>query len=189
MMLRVIYGDTDQMGFAYYANYLRWFEVARNEYLRTVGYPYRRSRPRHHPPVVEANLPLPAASALRRSAAHRILDRRVGRVRVRFAYRVLRAGDAEPLPQGLTVHASLGPNSVPTRFAGGLRQGAARVRSRQCGLKATLGVSQRHARYVIFAPTAPAASPAPQAAGSLSLRRESMPFRRESRNLRSVTRV
>jgi acyl-CoA thioesterase FadM len=35
---------------------------------------------------------------------------------VRFAYRVLRAGDAEPLAQGLTVHASLGPNSVPTRL-------------------------------------------------------------------------
>lgn len=30
---RVIYGDTDQMGMAYHANYLRWFEMGRTELL------------------------------------------------------------------------------------------------------------------------------------------------------------
>src|SRR6185436_21096087 len=39
--IRVIYGDTDQMGFVYYANYLRFFEAGRNEYLRAKGAPYR----------------------------------------------------------------------------------------------------------------------------------------------------
>ena len=38
---RVIYGDTDNMGVAYYANYLRWFEVGRTELLRHWGLPYR----------------------------------------------------------------------------------------------------------------------------------------------------
>jgi acyl-CoA thioester hydrolase len=28
------------MGVAYYANYLRWFEIGRNELLRSVGLPY-----------------------------------------------------------------------------------------------------------------------------------------------------
>jgi acyl-CoA thioester hydrolase len=37
---RVIYGDTDQMGVAYYANYLRWFEIGRTEFLRQLGAPY-----------------------------------------------------------------------------------------------------------------------------------------------------
>ncbi|MGN6716549.1 MAG: acyl-CoA thioesterase, partial [Candidatus Binatia bacterium] len=37
---RVIYGDTDQMGVAYYANYLRWFEQGRSEFLRQIGLPY-----------------------------------------------------------------------------------------------------------------------------------------------------
>ncbi len=37
---RVIYGDTDQMGVAYYANYLRWFEMGRTEFLREAGVPY-----------------------------------------------------------------------------------------------------------------------------------------------------
>ena len=31
--LRVRYGETDAMGVAYYANYLTWFEVARNEFM------------------------------------------------------------------------------------------------------------------------------------------------------------
>ena len=35
--IRVIYGDTVQMGLVYYANYLRYFEVGRNEYLRAAG--------------------------------------------------------------------------------------------------------------------------------------------------------
>jgi acyl-CoA thioester hydrolase len=37
---RVIYGDTDQMGVVYYANYLRWFERGRSEFLRQIGLPY-----------------------------------------------------------------------------------------------------------------------------------------------------
>ena len=32
--IRVLYGDVDQMGFAYYANFLRWFEAGRNEFIR-----------------------------------------------------------------------------------------------------------------------------------------------------------
>lgn len=39
---RVIYGDTDKMGVAYYANYLRWFEIGRTELLRSWDMPYRR---------------------------------------------------------------------------------------------------------------------------------------------------
>lgn len=39
---RVIYGDTDNMGVAYYANYLRWFEIGRTELLRAWGLPYSR---------------------------------------------------------------------------------------------------------------------------------------------------
>ena len=38
---RVIYGDTDNMGIAYYANYLRWFEIGRTELLRSWGLAYR----------------------------------------------------------------------------------------------------------------------------------------------------
>ena len=39
---RVIYGDTDTMGIVYHANYLRWFEMGRNELFRHLGLPYKK---------------------------------------------------------------------------------------------------------------------------------------------------
>lgn len=114
---RVIYGDTDQMGFAYYANFLRWFEVARNEYLRAVGVPYRR--------LEEEGIVLPvteAACSYFRPARYDDVLRieswieELGRVRVRFAYRILRTGEPEPLAAGFTVHACLGRDEAPRRL-------------------------------------------------------------------------
>src|SRR6185369_14211016 len=39
--IRVIFGDTDQMGVVYYANYLRYFEAARAAYWRALGRSYK----------------------------------------------------------------------------------------------------------------------------------------------------
>lgn len=38
--LQVRYAETDQMGYAYYAGYLVWFEVARTEYCKARGFRY-----------------------------------------------------------------------------------------------------------------------------------------------------
>jgi acyl-CoA thioester hydrolase len=38
--IRVRYAETDQMGVAYYANYLVWFEVGRSEFCRERGFRY-----------------------------------------------------------------------------------------------------------------------------------------------------
>ena len=40
-LVRVRYQETDQMGVAYYANYLIWFEVGRTELMRNLELPYR----------------------------------------------------------------------------------------------------------------------------------------------------
>jgi len=40
--VRVRYADTDADGVVYYANYLAFFEVARVEWLRALGYPITR---------------------------------------------------------------------------------------------------------------------------------------------------
>ncbi|WP_420317635.1 acyl-CoA thioesterase [Ekhidna sp.] len=41
IQLRVRYADTDKMGFAYYGNYPRYYEIARVESFRSLGYPYK----------------------------------------------------------------------------------------------------------------------------------------------------
>ena len=39
--LRVRYAETDQMGYVYYGNYAMYFEVARVEAMRSVGFSYK----------------------------------------------------------------------------------------------------------------------------------------------------
>ena len=39
--VRVRYAETDQMGVAYHANFLVWFEVGRVELLRQIGFAYK----------------------------------------------------------------------------------------------------------------------------------------------------
>ncbi|GAB4397081.1 MAG: thioesterase family protein [Microscillaceae bacterium] len=38
---RVRYAETDQMGYVYYGNYATYYEVARVEAFRALGFPYR----------------------------------------------------------------------------------------------------------------------------------------------------
>ncbi|GAB2797426.1 thioesterase family protein [Rhabdobacter roseus] len=39
--IRVRYADTDQMGYAYYGNYARYYEIGRVEALRTLDFHYK----------------------------------------------------------------------------------------------------------------------------------------------------
>lgn len=39
--IRVRYADTDQMGYVYYGNYARYYEIGRVEALRAIGFHYK----------------------------------------------------------------------------------------------------------------------------------------------------
>ena len=114
---RVRYGDTDQMGVVYYANYLYYFEIGRAEWLRAHGRSYRD---------VEAAgvlLPVIEAHARYRSPARYddLLDITVtpGEVRaasVRFTYELRRADGHAVLAEGWTIHACMNPEGRPYRW-------------------------------------------------------------------------
>jgi acyl-CoA thioester hydrolase len=113
--VRVIYGDTDQMGVVYYANYLRFFEGARNEWIRSRGITYRQIEERGLMlPVYEASL-----NYLRPARYDDLLEIPVEvsntRVRIRFEYRVKIANDDAILAVGHTVHVVVGKDGRPTR--------------------------------------------------------------------------
>jgi acyl-CoA thioester hydrolase len=112
---RVIFGDTDQMGVVYYANYLRMFEGARAEYWRSLGRSYKDLEAAQVAmPVVEAHC------RYRRPAMYEDLlavETEVTEMRgasMRFEY-VVRRGD-EKLAEGFTRHAMIGPNGMPVRI-------------------------------------------------------------------------
>jgi acyl-CoA thioester hydrolase len=108
MQLRVIYGDTDQMGVVYYANYLRFFEAARNEFIRAKGMRYRDFEQEHGLvlPVVEAAVQYHRPARYDDLLTVEIALTEARRATARFGYRVLR--DGELLASGHTVHACLG---------------------------------------------------------------------------------
>jgi acyl-CoA thioester hydrolase len=114
--LRVIYGDTDQMGVVYYANYLRYFEAARNEFIRAKGLRYRDFEAVWGLllPVIEAHV------GYRQPARYDdLLDVEIAlaearRATARFDYRILR--DGAVLATGHTVHACMDRSGKPRRL-------------------------------------------------------------------------
>ena len=113
---RVRYAETDQMGMAYYANYLVWFEALRGDLMRVAGIPY---------PVLEAEgyfLPIVDAHVRYLSPARyddpvEILGwiRELRSRRVVFGYRVERGGQV--LAEGSTVHVPMGRDGRPRAFS------------------------------------------------------------------------
>jgi len=103
--LRVIYGDTDQMGVVYYANYLRYFEAGRNEYIRAKGLRYRDFEERFglRLPVAEAGVSYKQPARYDDLVDVEITIAEVRRASARFEYRLLREGTL--LATGHTVHA------------------------------------------------------------------------------------
>ncbi|MGE5188712.1 MAG: acyl-CoA thioesterase [Gemmatimonadota bacterium] len=120
---RVIFGDTDAMGIAYYANYLRWFEIGRVELLRRRGMVYRELSGRGiHLPVTRAEIRYIAPARYDDGLVIRAGIRSVGRASVSFAYRIER-DDGTPLAEGATTHAFTDGRGrivrVPEGFPGG----------------------------------------------------------------------
>jgi acyl-CoA thioester hydrolase len=121
--VRVRYAETDKMGVVYYANYFVWFEVARADLLRTLGWSYRDME--HEGvslPVIEAHCqyhqPARYDDELRVTAEGRMLSP----VRMEFTYHVTRAADEVLAASGRTVHAALDPSGRPCRLPDRIRQ-------------------------------------------------------------------
>ena len=105
---RVIYGDTDQMGVVYYANYLRWFEMGRTELLRQIGAPYSSIEERGlFFPVTEVTSRYLKSARFDDEISVETIIQELGRATIVFAYRILRKVDDVLLVEGLTRHACL----------------------------------------------------------------------------------
>ena len=121
--VRVRYAETDQMGFAYYANYLAWFEVGRCEWLRSLGWSYRDLEVRDAImlPVIEAHCEYRQPARYDDELLIRSRGEVASPVRIRFTYEVVRAVDGAVLAGGHTVHASTDLAGRPKRLPAGVR--------------------------------------------------------------------
>jgi acyl-CoA thioester hydrolase len=93
------------MGVVYYANYLRFFEAGRNEFIRARGLRYRDFEARFglRLPVAEAQVSYRAPARYDDLLTVETSLAEVRRASARFGYRIVR--DGELLATGHTVHA------------------------------------------------------------------------------------
>src|SRR3970282_2319433 len=99
---RVIYGDTDQMGVVYYANYLRWFEKGRSEWLRQIGLPYGMIEQQgFYFPVAEVTCRYLHPSRYDEVVKIETELAELGRATLTFSYRITRETDDVLLAPGL----------------------------------------------------------------------------------------
>jgi len=122
-VVRVRYAEVDKMGYAYYANYLAWFEVGRCDWLRAQGTTYRAMEDEDGwmLPVIEAHCDYRTPARYDDELEIRTTGRMLTPVRIRFEYEVVRRSDAATIAAGYTVHAA-------TDLAGRPRRLPARVR-------------------------------------------------------------
>ncbi len=102
---RVIYGDTDRMGYAYNANYLRWFEIGRAELFRSMGMTYRE--------IEEKGIFLPVSEAYCKYISpvkyddviviEAELDTTI-KGAIKFDYRIFNQDGSHPVAEGFTKH-------------------------------------------------------------------------------------
>ena len=120
--VKVRYAETDQMGIAYYANYLVWFEVGRSQYCNDRGFSYRNMES-------ETGLFLIVAEShcrYREPARYEdelIVTTRISRLTrrtIRFSYEITRSGDGASVAVGETLHvlanAQGRPSSMPEKY-------------------------------------------------------------------------
>jgi acyl-CoA thioester hydrolase len=120
---RVIYGDTDQMGVVYYANYLRWFERGRSELLRQLGMPYKSIEEQgFHFPVTEVSCRYLNSARYDDTILIQTQLTSIGRASLNFGYTILKEIDDSPVAVGSTKHACIGADGRIARIPSALAQ-------------------------------------------------------------------
>ena len=121
--LRVRYAETDQMGVAYHANYLVWFEIGRVELLRALGCDYRSMETQDDCHIIVADVHCrylhPARYDDVLTVRTRIAEWRSRMVK--FSYQLLRDSDGEVLAVAETTHVICGSNGRPKLLPGKYR--------------------------------------------------------------------
>ena len=110
--IRVRYGDTDQMGHAYYANYLYWFEQARGAWCRDRGFTYKNLEEQNLLlPVVEVHARYKGEVAYDDWVVIRVRVSELKRAAIRFDYEVFNETSGKVVTEGYTWHVVMNPSS------------------------------------------------------------------------------
>ena|SRR5688572_9640045 len=111
------------MGVVYYANYLVWFEVARTDLLRSLGWSYREMEAAGVSlPVIEAHCEYQRPARYDDDIEVRTEGEMLSPVRMEFSYTIVRKDDGMTAAAGHTLHAAVNPAGKPCRLPERIRQ-------------------------------------------------------------------
>ncbi len=119
--IRVRYAETDQMGVAYYANYLVWFEVGRAEFCRKKGFIYADlEKLGYRLAVTDAKCHYRNSARYDDLVIVRTRLKELNKRMISFGYQILRKDQEELIAEGETRHICLDstnkPKSLPEAF-------------------------------------------------------------------------
>ena len=107
--IRVRYGETDQMGHAYYANYLFWFEQARGEWCRDRGFTYKQFEAENvFLPVVEVHIRYKGEVHYDDWIQVKVTVTETKRAAIKFEYEVVNESTGKVCTEGYTWHVFMG---------------------------------------------------------------------------------
>ena len=119
---RVRYGDTDKLGISYYANYFVWFEAARTEYFRALGFPYTECEKKgYFLPAVETGAKYHAPSTYDDLVVVRTSVREIRNSSMRFEYQVFHREPQKLLAEGFSVHVLVDRAMKPARIPAAIK--------------------------------------------------------------------
>ncbi len=119
--IRVRYGETDQMGHAYYANYFFWFEQARGAWCRARGFTYKQLEEYGYMlPCVEATAAYKGEVLYDDWIQVKVWVSELKRASLRFDYEVVNESTGKICTTGHTWHVFMGHErkavTVPTEI-------------------------------------------------------------------------
>jgi acyl-CoA thioester hydrolase len=119
--IRVRYAETDQMGVAYYANYLVWFEVGRSEFCRERGFRYADLEALGYKlVVVDVHCRYRGSARYDETVIVRTRLNDANKRMITFGYQILRKDQEEVIAEGETQHICVDSNgktkSLPGKF-------------------------------------------------------------------------
>ena len=116
-VLRPRYEETDQMGVIYHANYYRYFEFGRSEFLRKLGYTYKEIEADGIiQPVVDSYCKYIKPAYYDEEIVVRTYISRLKGIRLVFEYEIFRKETEELLVTGKTTHTFVNSDMKPLRF-------------------------------------------------------------------------
>jgi len=106
------YYETDQMGFVHHSNYLRYFELARIEWISSLGLSYQEMEQRGYlMPVINANIYFKKPLIFGKSFKIKIQSNKIPKVKFELTYEVI-LEENEIAATGLTVLAFLSSHNL-----------------------------------------------------------------------------